>query len=194
MNLTPFQAQLKESTKEAHSKAEQHPLMQSMINGTVSKEHLLQFLVNLYPIYSVVEQRLLFNDIKNNSELRRTERIEKDINTLIKEIINVKNLHLLTPLPCTCAWVSNCWKKPVELLKAELYCRWLADLYGGKMLAKTVVPSEMYVCENAQETIALVRSLVEVANNSAQEEIIQEALSFFDFHVELFDDIYNGNT
>jgi heme oxygenase len=146
MNLSPFQVKIKEKTKELHSKAEQHPLMQSFINGTYTKEHLLQFLVNMYPIYSVVEQRLLVKKIKSAPELKRSELIEQDINQLITDVVNIKNSYLLIPLPVTCGWVSNAWAKPVTFLKAELYSRWLADLYGGRMILKTVAPNAMYSC------------------------------------------------
>jgi heme oxygenase len=192
-----FQQNLKETTKELHSQAEQHPLMQSFINGTYTKEHLLQFLINIYPIYSVVEQRLLQEDIKEMPELKRSELIEKDINTLISEIVNIRNAHLLAPLVCTCAWVSNCWKKPVNLLKAEFYSRWLADLYGGRMLTKTVTPHAMYTCGDYQSTITAIRNkLDQPLTNSdiTEEDIVQETLSFFEFHLELFNEIYNGNS
>jgi len=197
MNSSPFQQNLKEKTKELHSQAEQHPLMQSFINGTYTKEHLLQFLVNMYPIYSVVEQRLLQEDIKGLPELKRSELIEKDINTLISEIVNIKNATLLAPLDCTCTWVSNCWKKPFGLLKAEFYSRWLADLYGGRMLTKTVTPHAMYSCNDYQTTITAIRSKLDQSllnSDITEDDIIQEAISFFEFHLELFDHIYNGNT
>jgi heme oxygenase len=193
-----FQQNLKETTKELHSQAEQHPLMQSFINGTYTKEHLLQFLINIYPIYSVVEQRLLQEDIKEIPELKRSELIEKDINTLIPEVItNIKKASLLAPLVCTCAWVSNCWRKPVSLLKAEFYSRWLADLYGGRMLTKTVTPHTMYTCSDYQSTIAAIRNKLDQPLTNldiTEEDIVQETLSFFEFHLELFNEIYNGNS
>lgn len=198
MNLSPFQQKIKEKTKELHSRAEQHSLMQSFIKGTYTKEHLLQFLVNMYPIYSVVEQRLLNDKIKNIPALKRSELIESDINNLITDIVNVKNIHLLTPLVCTCAWVSNAWAKPIDFLRAELYSRWLADFYGGRMLTKTVTPHAMYVAEAPGEVINSVRGILDepiTTSNITEDDIIEEIISFFNFHLELFDHIYNnGNT
>jgi heme oxygenase len=194
MNLSPFQQLIKEQTKEHHTQAEEHVLMQSFIKGTYTKEHLLQFLVNMYPIYSVVEQRLLQENIKEFPDLKRTDLIENDINTLIKDIINIKNMHLLAPLDCTCAWVSNCWRKPAELLKAEFYSRWLADFYGGRMLTKTVTPNEMYKCNDYQTTIKAIRDRLDqpaTATGVSEQDIVEEIQSFFDFHLELFDTIYN---
>ena len=91
MDISPFQQKIKEQTKTLHEQAEQHPLMQSFIKGTYNKKHLLQFLVNLYPIYFAVEQRLLLNE----PTLKRTPLIEKDIDLLSAEIVNENNLHLL---------------------------------------------------------------------------------------------------
>lgn len=198
MNYSQFQIDLKERTQEVHSKAEGHPLMQSFIKGDYKKEHLLQFLVNLYPIYAVVEQRLLQDKIKETPDLKRTELIERDINSLIPDVINFKNAQILVPLVITGSWVNNCLAKPISLLKAELYSRWLADLYGGRMLVKTITPSSMYTCENPKEAIDIVRGILDEPNkdeNITNEDIIQEVISFFDFHLELFNEILNyGNT
>lgn len=194
MNYSQFQLDLKELTQDAHKKAENHPLMQSFIKGEYKKEHLLQFLVNVYPIYSIVEQRLLQTKIKQVPELKRTTLIESDINDLIPSVINFKNAQILVPLISTCAWVNNCRSKPVSLLKAELYSRWLADLYGGRMLAKTTSPNSMYTFLNPKSVIEIVRDILDEPikdENIAHEDIIQEVISFFDFHVELFDEILN---
>jgi heme oxygenase len=196
MNISSFQQKLKEQTSEAHRKAEQHPLMQSFINGTYTKEHLLQFLINLYPIYSVVEQRVLSEKIKQVPDLKRTELIEKDINNLITDILNFKNSYLLVPCICVQAWVNNSLIKPVSLLKAELYSRWLADFYGGRMMVKTVTPNTMYSSSDPSKVITTVREILDEPNNDeiSEEDIIQEVLSFFDLHLEFFDQIYNGHT
>ena len=197
MNFSQFQLDLKEHTTKAHQEAESHPFMQSMINGTYNKEQLLQFLVNLYPVYVIVEQRLLKEKIKDLPELKRSSLIELDINKLIEELNISKPSPLLTPRTCMLAWISNCWAKPVSLLKAELYSRWLADFYGGRMLSKTVSPCSMYMCDKPKEVIDAVRSVLDELNENEEitnEDIIQEVISFFNLHTELFDEIYNGNS
>jgi len=197
MNVSSFQRKLKEQTSEAHKKAEQHPLMQSFINGTYTKEHLLQFLINLYPIYSVIEQRLLKNKLEIIPELKRTELIEKDINILISEILDFKKANLLIPAVSVQAWVNNSQTKPVSLLKAELYSRWLADFYGGRMMLKIIKPNNMYMSNDPMKVISSVREILDEPNESkevSEDDIIQEVLSFFDLHLEFFDSIYNGST
>lgn len=197
MNISLFQQKIKEQTLTAHKKAEQHPLMQSFMDGTYTKENLLQFLINLYPIYAIVEQRLLKDKIKNIPELKRTSLIERDIDILISEVLKFKKTNLLVPYACVQAWVNNCQKKPVSLLKAELYSRWLADFYGGRMMARIMQPNNMYFSEDYQNVITAVREVLDEPNESiniTEEDIIQEILSFFDLHLEIFDLIYNGNT
>lgn len=196
MNFSQFQLDLKERTTEAHRNAESHPFMQSMIAGTHKKEQLLQFLVNILPIYTVVEERLLGEKINTVPDLRRSLLIENDINVLVQELNVPKTSPLLTPLLCARAWINNCWAKPTSLLKAELYSRWLADFYGGRMLAKTVTPSAMYSSENPKQVIETVRAVLDEPNenNITNEDIIQEIISFFNLHIELFDEIYNGNS
>jgi heme oxygenase len=193
MDASPFQIKLKEQTAELHKQAEGHPLMQSFISSSYKKEHLLQFLVNLLPIYSVVEQKLLANQIINEPGLRRSPLLQQDIDTLSAEIINEDNQHLLALLPCTNVWVSNMWKKSIELLKAELYTRWLADLYGGRMLARTVSPNAMYTWDNPQNIIGIVREVVDISPTD-EVRFIDEVNNFFTYHITLFDNIYNDET
>jgi heme oxygenase len=197
MNISSFQQKLKEQTTAVHQKAEQHELMQSFIQGTYTKEHLLQFLVNIYPIYSVVEQRLLVSYFKDVPELKRTHLIENDIVSLTKEVEEINNKNILTPLDCTCGWVSNSWEKPIDLLKADLYSRWLADLYGGRMLKMMLFPHAMYEADEPIKIITTVREILDTPNinsNITNDDIIDEVVCFFDFHLELFDHIYNGST
>lgn len=196
MNVSPFQQKLKEQTLEAHKKAEQHPLMQSFINGTYTKEHLLQFLVNIHQIYFVVEQRLLSEKIEQVHDLKRSDLIEEDINSLIKEVITFKNFHLLTPTFDAHSWACNCYNKPKSLLKAELYSRWLADFYGGKMIARTVTPNQMYTTKgDTAKIITTVREILDEpieGEDVSEEDIIHETQMFFDLHLRVFDFIYHG--
>lgn len=188
MEKSEFQTQLKEQTTELHRQAENHPVMQSFVTGTFKKKDLLRFLVNIKPCYDVVEQRLLQPYIIRNSDLKRTDNIQKDIAALASEMSTEDLGDLLTPYECTDLWVAWCWAKPVEMLKAELYVRWLADLYGGRMMAKSM--GEYTNALNFNEpgkAISDIRQILDspniVVNN---DEIIGDTLKFFDYHLELF--------
>jgi heme oxygenase len=196
MNLSPFQQKLKESTQDIHSACENHTFMQSMINGTVTQKQHLKFLANVLPIYNVVEQRLLAKDLFKVEDLKRSDYIEGDINTLISNFEDKEALvFTVTPLDVTTEWVSRAWKKPVDLLKAELYTRWLADFYGGRILAKRVTPNASYTCNNPQNVITYIRDLLDnPLNGVTEDELIEETTTFFKYHLVLFDEIVNGNS
>ena len=140
MKTTDLQLELKDYTTDIHKEAENHPLMQSFIKGTFQKEHLLQFMVNVKPLYVTVEERLLPLYIRKNLDLKRSTCLDQDIDLLTKEIINDKNDHLLAPLECTDLWVAWSWAKPKHLLAGDLYTRWLADFFGGRVLSASTAP------------------------------------------------------
>lgn len=191
-----LQQRLKTETLELHKKAENHPLMASFISGKYDEKKLLQFLVNIKPTYEVVEERLLPQAIFKNKGLKRTPGISKDINTLTQKHVSESNSHLLNVHKVTEDWVSKAWSKQISFLKADLYVRWLADFYGGRMLSAKLAPfNQMYVCESPQQVIADVREMIDITNDSVTEdEFVKEVNSFFEFHVTLFDHIVNDNS
>jgi heme oxygenase len=188
MNISEFQKNLKKETTDLHSQAENHPVMQSFVTGTFTKANLLKFLVNVKPCYDVVEQRLLQPYIIKNSDLKRTDRIQEDIAALAAEMSTDELGELLTPYECTDLWVAWCWAKPKEMLKAELYVRWLADLYGGRMMARSMGTYVNAVQFNdPAKAIADIREILDAPNVViTEDEIIDDTLKFFDYHLELF--------
>lgn len=193
MQISEFQKNLKQETSDIHSKAENHPIMQSFVKGTFKKEHLLRFLVNVRPAYDVVEQRLLQPYILKNSDLKRTTQIDKDIALLAHEVPAESLASLLTPLECTDLWVAWCWAKPAEMLKAELYVRWLADLYGGRMMARNMGEFTNSVTFNDPgKAISDIREILDTVNTVLEDnDVVEETLKFFEYHLELFTAIEN---
>jgi heme oxygenase len=185
--MSELQARLKEETASLHSESEQHPLMQSFVDGSFKKEHLLELLINLLPVYQVVEQRLLIKEIIDNPDLKRSVQFQKDIDKLILDT----GITTLKVKKITENWVSSSWKKDLHLLKADLYIRWLADFYGGRILAKSQAPyNEMYSSKDPGAVITTVRYLLtkDIPDNQ-NDNIVNETKAFFKFHIELFDEI-----
>jgi heme oxygenase len=190
---------LKEQTQELHTKAEEHPLMSSFKDRSYKKEHLLMYLVNLRPVYESVEQCLLIPYIHKNFDLCRSRHISKDIAMLYKENV-VSDINNLVPLKCTKEWVRGQWEVSSSMLVADLYVRWLADFYGGRMFAKTLDPyNNTFNCStDTGSVIADVRNIIAekslVESNVdpyyKEKAIVNRAVSFFAFHVELFNQIY----
>jgi heme oxygenase len=193
MDISSFQKNLKEQTSNLHTQAENHPVMQSFVKGTFKKEHLLRFLINVKPCYDVVEQRMLQPYICKMPELKRTQEIQKDIDLLSKDVEPSQLGDLLTPLECTDLWLGWCWSKPVEMLKSELYVRWLADLYGGRIMARGMgVYVNTVTFNEPKQVIGCVRALLDTPNMVVTEDdIIEDTLLFFDYHLDLFKAIQN---
>jgi heme oxygenase len=193
--MNQLQQRLKAETLNKHKEAENHPLMAGFIAGKFEEKQLLQFLVNIKPCYSVVEDRLLYSQRVKNEELRRSSLISKDISLLTRRI-QESDYELLKPLKITEDWMSRAWTKPVALLKADLYTRWLADFYGGKILSIKLAPfNQMYFSSNPQKVISDVRSMLDITNdNITDDEFINEVNMCFDYHVSLFEQIINGNS
>jgi heme oxygenase len=187
MNISNLQLRLKNETSELHSKAENHPIMQSFVTGDFSLNDLMKFLVNILPLYQVVEQRLLKLDIIDNPELKRSTQVQKDIDKLIENGVGL-NFGLSD---VTTKWIAHCWDKNPALLKADLYVRWLADFYGGRVLSKSQDPyNQMYTANDPSRVIGNVRSIVDRDTfyvNPSEDEIVEEAKDVFQFHVDLFE-------
>jgi heme oxygenase len=185
--MNELQTRLKEETSLLHRESEQHPLMQSFVEGTFKKVHLLEFLINLLPVYQVVEQRLLSNEIINNPDLKRSTQIQKDIDKLIQDT----GVTTLRVREVTERWVASSWRKNEYLLKADLYLRWLADFYGGRILAKSQAPyNETYSAKDPGAVITTVRYLLtKDTPDLYNDSIVDETKAFFKFYIELFDEI-----
>jgi len=208
-----IQKELKEQTADLHNKAEEHPLMKSFKDGSYKKQHLLQVLVNLRPIYEVVEQRILIPYIHKNFDLCRSRLVSKDIALLYKEIINDNNISLFKILPVTKKWIVSQWECSPDTLLSDLYVRWLADFYGGRVFAKTLAPyNNTYGSNDPHSVIKDVRDIIqehsEFANWSFTEThkiffnynwvsieekhnaIVNRAKAFFQYHIDLFEEVY----
>ena len=190
--MKTLQERLKEETTELHEKAEAHPLMKSFIEGNYKKEHLFQYLVNLRPLYESVEQRLIIKQIHKNFDLCRSRLVSKDIAMLYKEgIVNENNTNILELKKSTIDWVANQWVVDnTDFLISDLYVRWLADFYGGRVFAKSLNPYvNSYQVKDVKSAISSVRDVIDSAK-IAEESIICRSNSFFEFHIDLFDQIY----
>jgi hypothetical protein len=163
--------------------------MHSFVIGKFSTNDLLKFLINVLPVYQVVEQRLLKDDIISNPDLKRSIFVQRDIDALIA---NHGDGLYGSISDVTKKWLAHCWTKNTSLLKADLYVRWLADFYGGRILAKSQDPyNQMYTVENPGKAIGDVRSILARETSWVEptdDELIEEAKNCFQFHIDLFND------
>jgi len=190
MERSELQTRLKNETKGIHDLAENMTVMKSFIDGSFKLRHLLQYLINVKPLYDVVEQRLLQPYILKNSDLKRTDKIQQDIDSIVKHFRSIGDDlgHMLTPLEVTDLWVGWCWSKPKDLLKADLYTRWLADMYGGRIMAKNMgIFAESLKFNDTAKAIEDVRSIIDEKNKDVDNnDIIEETMKVFEYHTDLF--------
>lgn len=177
---------LKEKTKEDHDKIEQHPFFRDLLNGTLPDVKYAYYLANLLPIYELVEKEF-FNNITDKS-LLQSEKIKKDLenysNLLGKKIDNSCYYY-------SHAWVIHFTQKNRLYKKADLYVRWLADMYGGQFLKKKVKFGDKYKFKNLRKNIKFVRQLIEEdLNDDTLEKFIDEVKTIYMLHNFTISHIY----
>jgi hypothetical protein len=105
-------------------------------------------------------------------------------------IINDDNLDALNLKKSVCGWVANQWTVEKDYLISDFYVRWLADLYGGRIFAKTLAPYiNTYQCNDVSKAITGVREIINKAKIDPN-VVKYRANAFFEFHIDLFDEIY----
>ncbi|MBI5350150.1 MAG: biliverdin-producing heme oxygenase, partial [Chloroflexi bacterium] len=141
--FTLLSVRLREGTKDAHRLAENAPFIREFFSGQLSQESYREFLVQLYSIYSALEEHqdryrmhAVFGKIYFPA-LYRTHALEQDLNFYYGNV----NWRALPLHEATSDYVnrmhdlSNEW---VEGLVAHHYTRYLGDLSGGQMLKRMV--------------------------------------------------------
>jgi len=177
---------LKEGTKEAHDLIEQHPFFRDLLNGTLPDVKYAYYLANILPIYELVEQEFLSN-VTDKSVLQSTK-IKKDLenysNLLNRKIDN-------STYNYSFAWVMYFKQKSRTYKKAELYVRWLADMYGGQVLKKKVKYGEKYKFKNLRKNIKFIRKMIEEdLNDDTIQKFIEEVNIVYKLHNFTISHIY----
>jgi len=181
---------IKKETKQAHNSIEKHPFFFDLVTGQLDNYKYLVYLNNLYPIYKAVEV-YFFGGKRFKFDLIQSEKIEKDI----REYSNLLNVDVNKPeLIFTSEWLDYFIKKDLFLKKAELYIRWLADMYGGQIIKKKVKFGSKYEFKNLRDDIKFIRTYLE--EDLTEQNVypfIEEVKKTYHFHKDLVDNIYKLN-
>lgn len=181
---TPFAKKLKQETRQQHDKIEAHPFVRKLILGTISDEEYFAYLENLYPIYTVVESRLLH--LEEFKILRRTAQISDDLRAYQLDL-NVHSTYKIYSKE----WLESCLSKSNFELVSDFYIRWLGDLYGGQLMSKNFKYSSMLRFNNVRQGIRLARTLIETAAVDKQDEFIDLVNKSYDINYQLVDKLYS---
>lgn len=148
--MNSFMMSIKNNSNDLHSVAEKTGFLKRLLEGKASRESYSEYLFNLYDIYKAIEINLEKND-KNDvvkhfttQDVYRSEAIYKDLKFLLGD-----KLHSMKALPSTRAYVARIneiGSTNPELLVAHAYTRYLADLFGGRMIYKLI--KEFYKIED----------------------------------------------
>lgn len=139
----PLSVCLREGTKDSHRLAERTPFIRQFFSGTLSMEAYREFLVQLFHIYTALEESAMLHrehDVLGKlyfPALFRSEALRHDLDFYF----GGAQWQEMPPQGATKTYVqrinalSNDW---VEGLVAHHYTRYLGDLSGGQMLKRIV--------------------------------------------------------
>ena len=149
---TAFARRVKLETKANHDAIEQHPFIDLIIKGKMTDLQYAAYLSNVYPVYDIVEKKLL----TPRSILARTNYIQKDIEQY-SNFLNTDLSHL---------YVNDERVQKLESgdeldILAAFYIRWLGDLYGGQILAKNIRFNSALKFKSVRLCIKVARELIE---------------------------------
>ena len=170
---------LTEYTKDKHKEAESSDFVKYMFTGTITKEHYIVYLQQMFHIYSTIEASAEDHDLFNGiTDIQRTSKIKQDLEEL--------GVGVGTPFPSTQRYMNHLIEldriDPSKIM-AHVYVRHMGDLYGGKMIQKLVPGSgNAYKFEDPRQCIAGINSKISV-------DLAEEALKGFDYCIDLFNEL-----
>ena len=181
-----FSKQIKKATKEKHDAIEKHPFIKSMIDGTLSDFKYVIYLNNLLPIYKAVEM-CLFNINKVDGDLLQSKKINNDINNYV----NFLGVKVEKPeYKFYDDWLNHFISKDNFFQKAELYIRWLADMYGGQIIKRNIRFNSKYDFNDLRNEIKIIRRMIEDGLDETNVDgFIEEVNKAYEFHRHLADKI-----
>ncbi|MDY0075686.1 MAG: biliverdin-producing heme oxygenase [Bacteroidales bacterium] len=161
---------LKEATKVKHDRAERMPFNNRMFKGQLSKAQYLLYLNQQLPIFQTIESIGLPHD-----SLKRSSNIQEDIDELTAE-----GIHADLMLKSTQAYVKYLGSLTYEQLLPHIYLNYLAIMFGGQIMKKTVPSSgRMYDFDAMQEALQSVRKV-------QKDAWADEVNKGFDFAIQMF--------
>lgn len=146
METTSLSLQLREGTKNAHTRAERSSFMQSFFRGQVPRDGYRELLARLLPVYQAIEnaQQQLKDDpaLKHLyfPQLFRIETLQRDLAFYYGSDwqAQIKDTPAVKAYVGRIAWLAENWPAGIA---AHHYTRYLGDLSGGQMIKRMVQKS-----------------------------------------------------
>lgn len=163
---------IREYTKIEHENIEKLPLVQSLINGTISKQAYNSYLNQRYYIFECLE---IENVMPTN--LRRAPKILKDITKKVKPIKTLEEY---------IDKLVNYESPDDKVFHGHMYVNYLGDLYGGQIIKKNLKFSANHLeFKNPEKCVAFIRSL-----KLDDPQVMQEAKQAYVHLSKIYTEIY----
>ena len=172
---------LKELTKENHTRAERQPFVKILMGG-IDNELYATYLYNQFPQYELLELLSLSHGLFNDfPELQRKKAIFEDY----MELWPHKD-ERPTVCPTVKRYLDHLMsiKEDPHKLMAHVYVRHMGDLSGGQMIARKVPGQGRYYKFDGD-----VDTIKEKVRKKIDDTMADEAKICFDFATELFQDM-----
>lgn len=179
---TAFSKKVKLETEANHDAIEQHPFVDLIIKGKMTDLQYAAYLSNVYPVYDIVEKKLL----APQSILARTNYIRKDV----EQYSNFLNTDL-SRLYVNDEWVQKLESGDELDVLAAFYIRWLGDLYGGQILAKNIRFNSALKFKSVRLCIKVARELIELNASKDTDVFIERIKNAYADNYNLAEKLHN---
>jgi heme oxygenase len=174
---------LREITNQKHREVEALPLIQTIMQGKITKEQYVSYLFELHAIYKVLENLAeQYGLLDGLNGIQRTQKLQEDLDELHPgysrklTASTVDYLHYLIEM--------SAQDDRKHLLFAHIYVRHMGDLYGGKLMAR-VVPGSGRAYEFDDRP-----GIIKAFNEKLSMNLGDEANLAFDHFIRIFTELW----
>jgi heme oxygenase len=176
---------LREITNQKHREVEALPLIQTIMQGKITKEQYVSYLFELHAIYKVLENLAeQYGLLDGLNGIQRTQKLQEDLDELHSGYTRkltastVDYLHYLIEM--------SAQDDRKHLLFAHIYVRHMGDLYGGKLMAR-VVPGSGRAYEFDDRP-----GIIKAFNEKLSMYLGDEANLAFDHFIRIFTELWKN--
>jgi heme oxygenase len=197
---------LRDATSTAHTNAERSAFVKHLFKGTLPRDGYVGLLRALHPVYAALEAAMGAHKgdavvgMVYDPALNRTAALEQDL-----EFFAGKDWRAIPLIEAASAYAKHLTElgdKMPRALVAHAYVRYLGDLSGGQMMARSV--AKTYEAGEAGTNFYAFRDVADLnarkheyravltalpVNAAEQDAIVQEAIRGFDYASKMFADL-----
>lgn len=174
---------LRDITNAKHREVEALPMIQTIMQGNITKEQYVCYLFELTNIYDVLETLAKNCGVLKGLEgIERTEALTLDLEELDPNYHRLLTQSTLNYIAYLTSLAAN--KDKHHLLLAHIYVRHMGDLYGGKLMAR-VVPGSGRTYQFTDRP-----GIIKAFNEKLTLDLGDEANRAFDHYINIFTELY----